>query len=168
VSEVCVLRAPMRPRDRDIAPGAGAAFGLRHGLVGIGDVLDRPPASLDAAIEAAAARHGAKAGRMLDRFARVDDGAYVWTRTPDGAFRLGRIAGPWRYDDSPGAHAVGIHHVRPARWIDRPIGEDEAPAAVARTFARGGRNLQRIRDPAAVPRTVALWAALDRVPAGHG
>jgi hypothetical protein len=150
----------MRPRDREIAPGAGAAFGLRHGVVGIGDVLDRPPATVEAAIDAAGALHGEKAGRMLERFARIDDGAFVWTRAPDGAFRLGRIAGPWRYDDSPAAHAVGIHHVRPARWLDRPIGDDQAPADVVRTFARGGRNLQRIRDPAAVRGTVALWAAV--------
>jgi hypothetical protein len=52
----CVLRAPMRPRDHEIAPGAGAGFGLRHGVVGIGDVLDGPPASLEAAIAAATAR----------------------------------------------------------------------------------------------------------------
>jgi hypothetical protein len=158
-SRACVLRAPMRPRDRDIAPGAGAAFGLRHGVVGIGDVLDRPPPTLEAAIGATTRLHGEKAGRMLERFASVDDGAFVWTRAPDGAFRLGRITGPWRYDDSPAAHAVGIHHVRPARWLDRPIGDDAAPAEVARTFARGGRNLQRIRDAEAVGRTVALWSA---------
>jgi hypothetical protein len=159
VANACVLRAPMRPRDREIDPGAGAEFGLRHGVVGIGDVLDGPPASIDAAVTAATALHGEKAGRMVDRFASVDVGAFVWTRATDGAFRLGRISGPWRYDDSPAAHAVGIHHVRPARWIARPIGDDEAPAEVARTFARGGRNLQRIRDAEAVRRTLELWAA---------
>jgi hypothetical protein len=92
VPETCVLRAPMRPRDRDIAPGAGAAFGLRHGVVGIGDVLDPPPATLEAAIAAAAALHGEKAARMLGRFASVETGAFAWTRAPDGAFRLGRSA----------------------------------------------------------------------------
>jgi hypothetical protein len=158
LSDACVLRVPMRPRDREIEPGAGAEFGLRHGVVGIGDVLDDPPATIEAAVAAATALRGDKAGRMLDRFARVEVGAFVWSRATDGTFHLGRIAGPWRYDDSPAAHAVGIHHVRPTRWLDRPIEDDEAPAEVARTFARGGRNLQRIRDAEAVCGTVALWA----------
>jgi len=149
----------MRPRDREIAPGSGAAFGLRHGVVGIGGVLDRPAATVEAAIDAVAVLHGEKAGRLLARFAGVENGAFVWTRASDGAFRLGRTVGAWRYDDSPAAHAVGIHHVRPARWLDRPIGDDEAPADVARTFARGGRNLQRIRGSEAARRTAALWAA---------
>ena len=64
-----------------------------------------------------------------------------------------------RYDDSPAARAVGIHHVRPTRWLDRPIGDREVPAAVARTFARGGRNLQRTHDEEAERETAALWDA---------
>jgi hypothetical protein len=148
----------MRARDRDEDPGAGAAFGLAHGVVGIGDALDHPPATLDDAIEAARAAHGAKAARMLERFADLPDGTFVWTEGPDGGYHLGRIAGPWRYDDSPAARAVGIHHVRPARWLDRAIGDREVPAAVAHTFSRGGRNLQRTHDEEAERETAALWA----------
>ncbi len=156
-SDPDVYRAPMRARDRDAPAGAGAAFGLEHGLVGIGDALPASPGSLDAAVAAAVESHGPKAGRMLRRFAELPDGAFVWTRVGDGSYRLGRIAGPWRYDDSAAARAVGIHHVRPARWLDRPFGEDEVPVAVAETFARGGRNLQRIRSAGAAERTAAAW-----------
>jgi hypothetical protein len=152
-----IYRAPMRARLLD-AP-AGAEYGLLHGLVGIGDRLEAAPRTVDAAVEAATAEHGDKAGRMLRRFADLPDGTFVWTRTTDGAYHLGRVAGPWRYDDSPASRDVGIHHVRPARWLDRPFGEDEAPAAVAETFARGGRNLQRTHSATAEARTADLWAA---------
>jgi hypothetical protein len=154
-----IYRAPMRARDRDAAPGAGASFALSHGVVGTGDALDAAPATLPDAVAAATAAHGEKAGRMLSRFADMPDGTFVWTRTADGAFRLGRIAGPWRYEDSRAAREVGIHHVRPARWLDRAFTADEAPARVAYAFSRGGRNLQRIRDSDAERRTAELWEA---------
>ena len=152
-----IFRAPMRARDRDLPDGAGAEFGLACGLVGTGDALRAVPADLGEAILAAASSHGEKAGRMLHRFAGLPDGSFLWTRGADGTYRLGRLAGPWRYEDSAAARAVGIHHVRPATWLGRRFGEDEAPAAVAATFARGGRNLQRTRDAAAERRTAELW-----------
>lgn len=134
-----IYRAPMRAPDHDAAAGTGAEYGVEHGLVGIGDT------------------HGDKADRMRRRFAELPDGAFVWTRTADGTYRLGRIAGPWRYDDSPAARAVGIHHVRPADWLDRPFGEHEVPPAVAATFARGGRNFQQTHGERAERRTAELW-----------
>ncbi len=149
----------MRARDLDARPGAGAELGLAKGMVGIGDALPVVPGSLDDAVAAATDAHGAKAGRNLHRFAALPDGAFVWTRVGDGSYRLGRIAGPWRYDASPAARTVGIHHVRPTRWLDRPFGADEVPAAVAETFARGGRNLQRIHGDAVGERTAAAWSA---------
>jgi hypothetical protein len=156
-----IYRAPMRARDRDAPPGAGADFGIAQGLVGIGDALAEPPATIDDAVTAATEEYGGKAGRMLRRFAELPDGALVWTRLADGTYRLGRLAGDWRYDRSRAAADVGIHHVRPVRWLDRPFGEDEIPTAVADTFARGGRNVQRIRDGAAEERTAELWSADD-------
>jgi hypothetical protein len=158
-----VYRAPMRARDRDAPAGAGAEHALEHGLVGTGDALDAPPATIDEAVAAAAEAHGDKAGRMLRRFAELPEGALVWTRTADGAYHLGRITGPWRYDGSAAARGVGIHHVRPATWLDRPFGEDEVPTAVAETFARGGRNLQRTHSEAAERRTTELWEAYGPV-----
>lgn len=154
-----IYRAPMRARDRELPAGAGAEHGLAHGLVGIGDALGSPPATLDDAVAAAAVSHGDKAGRMLRRFAELPDGTFVWTRGVAGTYHLGRIAGPWRYDASPAAGAVGVHHVRAAVWLDRPFGPDEVPAAVADTFARGGRNLQRIHGEPAERRTAELWEA---------
>src|SRR3954454_16801310 len=136
-----IYRAPMRARTRDDVPaGAGARFGLRHGVVGIGE------------------SPGEKGDRMLRAFIDLPDGTFVWTRTEEG-YHLGRVAGDYRYDDSAAAREVGIHHVRPADWLQRPFGDDEVPAAVAATFARGGRNLQRTHDAAAERRTAELWEA---------
>lgn len=146
----------MRARNRETPAGAGAEHGLEQGLVGTGDELDLPPATVGEAVAAATDAHGAKAGRMLSAFAELPDGAFVWTRGADGAYRLGRITGPWRYDDSPAAHEVGIHHVRAATWLDQAFEEHEVPTAVARTFARGGRNFQRTRDEDAERRTAAV------------
>ena len=153
---MAVFRAPMRARDRDAPAGAGGEHGVERGLVGIGDLLPTPPATLDDAVEAATRAHGEKAGRMLRHFAGVPDGSFVWTLV-EGFYFLGRIAGPWRYDDSPAAQQVGIHHVRPAHWLDRPFGEHEVPEAVATTFARGGRNFQRIHGEAVERQTAELW-----------
>jgi hypothetical protein len=149
----------MRARERDVPAGAGADHGLENGIVGTGDALDPPPATAGDAVAAATRAHGDKAGRMLRRFAGLPDGAFVWTRASDGRYHLGRIGGPWRYDDSPAAREVGMHHVRPATWLERPFGEDEVPVAVAATFRRGGRNFQRTHGENAERRTAELWDA---------
>jgi hypothetical protein len=155
-----IYRAPMRSRDLDAPAGAGAAHGLEHGLVGIGGALPVPAATIDEAVAAARDTHGDKTGRMLRGFADLPEGTLIWTRTNDGAYHLGQISGPWRYDGSPAARAVGIHHVRPATWLERSFPEDEVPAGVARTFARGGRNFQRTHDQEAERMSADLWRAL--------
>lgn len=137
-----VYRAPMRARDLDVPPGAGAEYGLERGLVGIG------PGG------------GEKAARMIHRFAMLPEGVFVWTRDRAGGYRVGRIAGALSEDGSPEARAVGITHVRPTSWLPRAFTEADVPAAVARTFARGGRNFQRTHDDEAERLTAELWDAL--------
>jgi hypothetical protein len=139
----------MRARDMDVPPGAGAEYGLDQGLVGIGP------------------GRGDKAARMLHRFATLPEGVFVWTRDRAGRFRLGRISGGLREDSSNAACSVGLTHVRPTAWIAHAFGEDEVPAAVARTFARGGRNLQRTHDEEAERLTAELWE-LRREPSAAG
>ena len=82
--------------------------------------------------------------RRVERFAHVTSGSQVWTRDLDGRYRCGRISGPWRYDDDPAAVAADLVHVRLTRWDDESLDEHRAPVAVVATFARGGRNFQRI------------------------
>jgi hypothetical protein len=156
VADEPIYRAPMRARDRDVP---GADVGLERGLVAIGGVLEHPTATIDEAVDATVAADGPKAGRMLQRFADLPDGTLVWTRDSGGAYHLGRIAGPWRYDGSLAAQAPGLGHTRAVDWRPEPLGEDDVPAAVAESFARGGRNLQRIHGEQAERRTAELWRA---------
>ncbi len=150
----------MRARDRDLPDGAGADHGIERGVVGIGDPLDGPPPeAIEEAVLRATEQHGERAGRLLSAFAGVEDGSFVWTRDGGGAYALGRIDGPWRCDGSAAARRVGIVHVRPATWLQRRFGDGEVPAAVAATFARGGRNFQRTHDAQAEARTAELWDA---------
>src|SRR4051794_41895176 len=98
-----IYRAPMRAREReDVPAGAGARFGLRHGVVGIGDTP------------------GEKGARMARALAEAPDGAFVWTRTEDG-YHLGRIAGGDRHHDPPPARGGGTPPVRPARRVARAV-----------------------------------------------
>ena len=152
-----VFRAPMRARDRDLPQFEGARFGVGHGLVGIGDALTEVPPTLTDAVAAAGTTHGEKAGRMLARFAELPDGVFVWTQTGDRTFRLGRVSGPWRYEESAAAREAGIHHVRPAEWLGAEIPLERTPLAVIDTFARGGLNFQRINDTGAESETAKLF-----------
>ncbi|MFC7376440.1 GAF domain-containing protein [Brachybacterium sp. GCM10030267] len=154
--EVALFRAPMRSRDDDVPDGSGVARALREGVCGMGGVLQRPPSSLDEAITAAAAEHDERLARRLERFAEAPEGAFVWTRDAEGHYWLGPIAGPWRYDERQAAVAADLVHVRACNWRDEPIDPRSVPAAVVTTFARGGRNWQRIRSAAAFEATAAL------------
>lgn len=137
---VAVYRAPMRSRSDDIDWAATIERALRMGLVGFGDIDGTD--------------------RRVTRFAAVDDGSFVWTRDAAGWYRLGRIAGPYRCDDSAEAVTVDLVHVRPCRWSAHPLPEHRVPAAVLATFARGGRNFQQTHDAAVGAASEAAWSEI--------
>ena len=101
-----------------------------------------------------------RAERRLDRFVAAPEGAFVWTRDDDGSTYIGRIAGPWRRD--PEGAAVDLVNVRDTDWIAEPVDPALVPAAVAQTFARGGRNFQQIHPGSVGPETAELWERLSR------
>jgi hypothetical protein len=125
----------MRSRRDDIDPYAGVERGLREGLCGFGR-FDVPE-------------------RRVSRFADAADGSFVWTRDGDGLFWLGRLTGPYVYDAD--GEDVDLVHVRPCRWRDTPLVEMRCPSAVLATFARGGRNFQRIHDADVGVESARLW-----------
>lgn len=140
----------------------GVERALAASVCGMGGRLASPPADLAEALVAVDATYAARDARRLERFVAVPDGAFVWTQDDDGAFYLGRLAGPWRYDGTPAAHEVGLVHVRACHWLTDPIDPEQVPPAVTETFARGGRNFQRINRPGASEATEALWKELTR------
>lgn len=158
MTEPEAYRAPMRSRRDDVSPESSLRRGLAHGLCGFGGVLDVPPADLDTAMRMAADRYDVGLARRIARFADVPDGAFAWTRDHDGLFWLGRLHGPWFYDTDPDATAVDLVHVRQCDWQHRPVPPTEAPEAVLATFARGGRNFQRIRDDGVGAASLRIWA----------
>jgi hypothetical protein len=160
-----VYRAPMRSRRDDLPVGPAVERALELGLCGFGGVLDPPPADLEDALAATALTYDVRTARRLRRFAEVPDGAFVWTREPDGLYRLGRLTGPWYYDSTAVAVAVDLVNVRPCAWSPTLFPESAVPAGTAHTFARGGRNLQRINDPEAELETERLWAGAQRAEA---
>lgn len=153
-----VFRAPMRSRDDHVVDGLAVARALREGLCGLGGRLARVPGSLEEALARAADEHDERLARRIGRFAAVDSGSLVWTREFDGAYWLGRLDGPWRYDASAEAREVDLVHVRACVWLDRPFGEPEVPASVVASFGRGGRNWQRIRAEGAGAESERVWA----------
>lgn len=148
----------MRSRDDRVPAGLAVERALVVGICGVGGVLDAPPSSLPEALAAVDEVHGERMARRLERFATAPDGAFVWARDGDDLLWLGRLDGPWRYDQSAAARDVDLVHVRPCRWLAAPVPPIDVPAAVRATFARGGRNWQRIHDIEAASASAALWS----------
>jgi hypothetical protein len=136
-----VYRAPMRSRRDDVDHAAAVSRALRLGIVGMGVATDN------------------RAEARLGRLAAAPEGAFVWTRHPDGAAYVGRVTGPLRRDED-GA-PVDLVNVRDCEWITEPVDPSMIPAAVAQTFARGGRNFQQTHPGDVEAQTAALWARLS-------
>ena len=130
----------MRSRDDSVDVQDTIDRALRRGLVGFGCRGD------DARLE-----------RRVERFAAVAEGSFVWTRASDGAYWLGRIAGPYARDGSDAATAVDLVHVRPCRWLGSPVRDADVPVAVVATFRRGGRNFQRTHASEVGAQTARVW-----------
>lgn len=155
-----MYRAPMRSRRDDVDPGAATLRALATGVCGIGGAVDPAPDDLDDALTLVARQHDERTARRLARFAGIPDGAFVWALLPpDGSYRLGRLTGPWRYDGSAAARDADLVHVRDCDWLPEPVPGPEVPAGTLRTYARGGRNLQRTHDAGIGEQTVAVWRA---------
>jgi len=146
----------MRSRDEDVPPGAAVERALLIGVCGIGGRLDPAPVTIDEALVRIDAYSGERVARRLERFASVPDQAFVWTRDIRRLLWLGRLSGPWRYDPAADAADVDLVHVRSCEWLDA-IPHNQAPASVHATFARGGRNWQRIRATEAEAVSARVW-----------
>jgi hypothetical protein len=139
-----VYRAPMRSRSDDIDPQTTIDRARARRVCGFGRLVTKPG-------------DVQRLARRIDRFAEIPDGSFVWTRDASGLFWLGRIDGPYFYDDDTLAAAVDLVHVRPCTWMTAPLLESEVPAAVVATFGRGGRNFQQTRGPTVGPETERIW-----------
>jgi hypothetical protein len=142
---VAVYRAPMRSRRDDVDVGATIERALARGVCGFGG--PKRPSDEHAA-------------HRIERFRRVELGSFVWTRDPNGLYWLGRIAGPYFYDDAAAAATVDLVHVRECDWLPTSLTEQAVPAAVIATFRRGGRNFQQTHDPSVGAESLRIWDEL--------
>jgi hypothetical protein len=136
-----VYRAPMRSRRDDVDPAGAVDRALTLGAVGMGEASDD------------------RAERRLERLVAAPAGSFVWTRHPDGRTFIGRITGPWRRDD--GGAELDLVNLRDCEWIAEPVDPALIPAAVAQTFARGGRNFQQIHPAGIEADTADVWQRLS-------
>lgn len=136
-------RAPLWSRLDEVDHAAAVEWALESGLCGVGGRLGSAPRDLDDAVDRVTATWDRRVADRLRRFAAVEDGSVVWTRTAEGLFHRGVLSGPWRYDASPTAYDVDLTHVRACRWSTDPV---DPPPPVLATYARGGRNFQEVRQ----------------------
>jgi hypothetical protein len=136
-----VYRAPMRSRCDDVDWTAAVRRALAIGIVGMGEAGDE------------------RAERRLDRFIAAPAGSFVWTRDGAGQTYVGQLTGPHRRDAN--GSAVDLVNVRDCDWSGTPVDPALIPAAVVKTFARGGRNFQRIHPGDVEAETITLWDRLN-------
>lgn len=153
------------------------AFCRRAGVVGIGWgrwTLKVPGgAPLEDVLAEIKGIEGWRAGgatvRRLAEHAKCGD--FVWNRDSSGAYWLGRITGPWRFDGSAEASKWDLNNVRDCEWLHRSYRDWEVPGAVVRSFTgrassfcrvapdeRGGWRVteliwEQTKDPTAEPPT---------------
>lgn len=84
-------------------------------------------------------------GHTIRRLAGdVECGDLVWNRDSSGAYWLGRIAGPWRFDGSAEASRHDLNNVRDCEWLAQSYRDWEVPGAVVRSFTGPGSSFSRV------------------------
>lgn len=126
------------------------AYCRRAGVVGIGWghwTLKAPDgASLEDVLAEIGKIEGWKpGGDTVRRLAQdVKCGDLVWNRDSSGAYWLGRITGPWRFDGSPEASRWDLNNVRDCEWLPRSYRDWEVPGAVVRSFSGRASSFSRV------------------------
>lgn len=134
----------------DVLRDQARAYCRRVGVVGIGWgrwTLTVPDgASLGEVLEEIRGIDGWKPGgdtvRRLAEDAKCGD--LVWNRDSGGAYWLGRITGPWRFDGSDEASKWDLNNVRRCEWLDRSFRDWEVPGAVVRSFTGRASSFSRV------------------------
>lgn len=135
---------------RDDLRDAAREYCRRAGVVGVGwgrPYLTVPDgASLDKVLAEIYAKDGWKAGgdtvRRLAKDAATGD--FVWTRDSLGAYWLGQINGPWRFDASEEPTRWDLNNLRPCVWLDESFRDYEVPGAVVRSFTGRTSSFARV------------------------
>jgi len=158
-----------RTKLRSLKPGVDhheqVAHNFNDGIVGIGWGIEDLPdgAALRDVLAAIDSEPGwtKAAVHTVRRFGEdAQIGDFIWTRDLQGRFLLGRITGPYRYENSELAKRTDTHQVRDCEWANRALGDLEVPGAVIRGFVGTSTSFSRLRDDGARIYTAWLWEKL--------
>lgn len=158
-----------RTKLRSLKPGVDHQEQVDHnfddGIVGIGWGVEALPsgASLKEVLEAIGSYPGwtKDAVHTVRRFGKdAEIGDYIWTRDLHGRFRLGRITGAYRYENTELAKRTDTHQVRDCEWAKQPLSDLEVPGAVIRGFVGTSTSFSRMWDDGARTYTAWLWEKL--------
>ncbi len=135
-------------------------FCVNRGIVGVGWAIEHAGPVDWATYEALAAatydRDGPSwrsAVNALRAKMEIDD--LCWSRDELGIYYLGRITGPWRYENDDEHRAADVVNVRPCKWVT--VGAaDKVPGTVLRNFIRG-QTVRRIPDPTTIAASKLLY-----------
>lgn len=162
-----IWRTKMRSLKEGVDHAKQVAYCLQGGLVGIGwGVAELSSgAALADVLNAIASNNekgwGRQAASTVRLFGEVaQEGDFVWTRDLSGAFWVGRIAGPYRYENSAQAKAVDTHQVRDVEWGSRALNDLEVPGAIIRAFSGQATSFSRMWNEGARRYTAWLWDEL--------
>lgn len=134
----------------DVQRDQARAYCRRVGVVGIGWgrwTLTAPDgAPLEDVLAEIREIEGWKPGgdtvRRLAKDAKCGD--LVWNRDSSGAYWLGRITGPWRFDGSDEASKWDLNNVRDCEWLTQAYRDWEVPGAVVRSFTGRASSFCRV------------------------
>lgn len=162
-----IWRTKLRSKKDDVNHAAQVAYCIEGGRVGIGWGIEELSTGTGLARVVAAIRasdrptwgpRAASTVRLFGEKAAIGD--FVWTRDLEGRFRLARITGRYRYDNSRDAKKFDTHQVRKAEWAPEPLGDLDVPGAVVRAFSGISTSFSRIRDHGARAYTAWVWEKL--------
>jgi len=164
ISPPTIWRTKLRSLKPDVDHVEQVAHNFDDGIVGIGwgleDLPSRTPldevlAALEAKDEPGWGRRAMWTVRRFGREAQVGD--FIWTRDLAGRFRLGRLAGHYRYVNNAKATRTDTHQVRRCDWAQPPLGDLQVPGGIIRAFSGTSSSFERIHDEGARRYTAWLW-----------
>jgi hypothetical protein len=162
-----IWRTKLRSKKDGVDHAKQVAYCIDGGRVGIGWGIEELPSGtgLGKVVEAIRAsdqpnwgRQAASTVRLFGEEAAIGD--FIWTRDLEGRFRLARIKGRYRYNNSAKAKEVDTHQVRKADWAPRPLGDLEVPGAIIRAFSGTSTSFSRVWNRGARIYTAWIWEML--------
>lgn len=160
-----------RTKLRSLKPGVDhanqVAYCIDGGRVGIGWGIEELPSGSSLATVVAAIRakdepgwgpQAASTVRLFGEEAAIGD--FIWTRDLEGRFRLARITGRYRYNNSGKAKTMDTHQVRKVDWAPQPLGDLEVPGAIIRAFSGTSTSFSRMWNTGARIYTAWIWDKL--------